>query len=146
MPKILSCQPRWLDHNTPAFDFFQPPDKNTSPQQHDEQRVAPPRKIAHRGSEVFTVVGNELRWSDLGVLKDAGEGEGRYEHRHGHNKPAYKVGRGQLQISCRFQLINSSGSPGSILQADSTAICFSIWRSSSHFDFTYLPYRGATRA
>ncbi|KJX95446.1 hypothetical protein TI39_contig4112g00030 [Zymoseptoria brevis] len=109
MPKILSCQPRWLDHTTPAFDFFQPSNKNKSPQQHDEQRVAPPRKIAHRGSEVFTVVGNELRWSDLGVLKDAGEGEGRYEHRHGHNKPAYKVLRAPSYKQIQQLSVSPSG-------------------------------------
>lgn len=71
MPKVLSRQPRWLDYNTPAYDFFQPNDKSRAAQ--DAQEHAPRRKIAHRGTEIFTAVGNELRWSDLALLKEAAE-------------------------------------------------------------------------
>jgi nucleoporin NUP82 len=97
MPKILSRQPRWLDHDSPAFDFFQPVDKSKSLENRDEPRHAPSRKVAQRGSEIFAVVGNELRWSDLGVLKEAGEGNGRNGQQHQRNEqPAYKVSESVL--------------------------------------------------
>ncbi|KAF2171838.1 hypothetical protein M409DRAFT_63395 [Zasmidium cellare ATCC 36951] len=73
MPKILARSPQWLDYGTPGFDFFQPSDNDKS-RQTDAKLVGPSRKIAHRGTEVFTAVRNEVRWSDLAILKDAGEG------------------------------------------------------------------------
>lgn len=82
MPKVLSRQPRWLDYNTPAYHFFQPSDKNRTTQ--DAQEHGPRRRIAHRGTEIFTAVGNELRWSDLAILKEAAEDKTQ-------GLPAYKV-------------------------------------------------------
>ena len=83
MPKILSRDPAWLSRPTPGFNLFQ---AEVSPKAHNSAHVrheGPPRKIAHRGAEVFVAVGNELRWSDLGLMRDAGED---YERTHGRRK------------------------------------------------------------
>lgn len=86
MPNILARQPAWLDRNTPAFDFFQ---SNKSRQEEDEQgRDAPVRKIAHRGTEIFAVVGDELRWSDLAMLRNASSSSSSSGTA---KQPAYKV-------------------------------------------------------
>lgn len=37
---------------------------------HPEEYLGPNRTIAHRGSEVFVVVGKQIRWADLPSLKD----------------------------------------------------------------------------
>lgn len=103
MPKILSRQPRWLDHSTPGYEFFQANNTNRAAPA-ETTRDAPHRKIAHRGTEVFTVVGNELRWSDLGILKEAAEEHGGRYGRHGeqNKQPAYKVCHSKMWIANRF--------------------------------------------
>lgn len=94
MPTILARQPAWLDRNTPAFDFFQPADRSKTRQDDDEDRDAPSRKIAHRGTEIFAVVGNELRWSDMSMLRDA---NGRDQ------QPVYKVWKQHMDIDGDWQ-------------------------------------------
>ena len=42
--------------------------------------AGPFRRIAHRGTEIFVAVGNEIRWSELGTVKDAGEDFQRRQH------------------------------------------------------------------
>ena len=37
---------------------------------HSKQYLGPKRLIANKGTEVFVVVDNEIRWSDLCMLKD----------------------------------------------------------------------------
>lgn len=106
MPKVLSRQPRWLDYNSPGFDFFQPDNKDKQRENAAQaHREGPVRKIAHRGSEIFVAVGNELRWSDLAILKEAGEGEGsKYGRLSDSGKiPAYKVcGFACIWLSVRY--------------------------------------------
>lgn len=82
MPKVLSRQPRWLDYGTPAYAFFQPEDKAKAAS--NTGAHGPQRRIAHRGTELFAAVGDELRWSDLARLKEA-------ESRHAGELPTYKV-------------------------------------------------------
>lgn len=74
MPQVLARDPAWLARSTPGFDLFQP-DTTTAkaPRSQDARYDGPLRKVAHRGTEVFVAVGNELRWSELGLLRDAGE-------------------------------------------------------------------------
>ena len=79
MPKILHRAPRWLDYNTPGYNFFQ--DKTISKSKATETPEAPSRKIAHRENEVFFAVGKELRWTNIDTLKEAVKGD----------QPPYKV-------------------------------------------------------
>ena len=76
MPKILSRQPRWLDHGTPGFNLLQPGEKMKEQNTSVNQSGGLSKKVAHRGTEVFVAVGNELRWSDLSLLKEEGESHG----------------------------------------------------------------------
>ncbi len=83
MPKIISYTPAWLSRPSPGFDLFSPgPDTSTPPLTNGksihtingsgegELYGGPQRTIARRGTEVFVTVGNELRWSDLCLLKN----------------------------------------------------------------------------
>ena len=90
MPKIISYTPPWLSRPAPGFHLFS---SSASPKQHKRndlyaqssarstgQYVGPRRTIARRGTEIFVVVNNEIRWSDLCMLKDDWEekqGQGR---------------------------------------------------------------------
>ncbi|KAL1296669.1 hypothetical protein AAFC00_000149 [Neodothiora populina] len=76
MPKVLSYTPSWLSRPSPGFSFFQPDAQTKTPvalnnglgkkvEHHSQSRT-----IAHRGTEIFAVVGNEIRWSNLLMLRD----------------------------------------------------------------------------
>lgn len=72
MPGVLKYTPSWLSRPSPGFDFFAPKasTKLTGDKSKDESHFGPLKSIAHRGTEVFVAVGNELRWSDLVLLKE----------------------------------------------------------------------------
>ena len=79
MPHVVGHTPAWLSRPSTGFQVFQPTDKprssgaltNGSGKKIDHGGSI--RLIAHRGTEIFFVAGNELRWSDLVWLKDAGD-------------------------------------------------------------------------
>lgn len=83
MPKVISYTPTWLSRPSPGFDVFSSgPNAPPSPSQIKRESVhqsngsskdpyvGPRRTIARRGTEIFVSVGNQLRWSDLCMLKD----------------------------------------------------------------------------
>lgn len=81
MPKVLGYTPSWLSRPSPGFDLFAcapkrisiGPQDGVSPRTKGDNSqpgyVGSRRTIAHRGSEVFVVVDNEIRWSDLSIIK-----------------------------------------------------------------------------
>jgi len=88
MPGTLRYTPSWLSRPSPGFDLFspktQPPLAQDQTKQKDTKPSGPTRTIARRGTEVFVVVGNELRWSDLVLLKEQWD-EG-YNEKNGDNE------------------------------------------------------------
>ena len=86
MPKIISYTPSWLSRPSAGFDLFNKT-KNSSPSEKGLGASIPPengsksnnnyvrhrRTIARRGTEIFVVVDNEIRWSDLCLLRDIWE-------------------------------------------------------------------------
>lgn len=119
MPKVLARSPQWLDYGTPGFDFFQPSDNDTS-RQASTQTNTPSRKIAHRGTEVFTAVGNEVRWSDLAVLKDAAEGaRGQHSNKHA----AYKVLKTPGYLPITQLTVSPSGDLLAVITSHTCHIC-----------------------
>ena len=77
MPKILARDPAWLSRSTPGFNLFQPDSQTQRQILQDVRYEGPLRTIAHRGMEIFVAIGKELRWSDVGSLKDAGDEQER---------------------------------------------------------------------
>ena len=80
MPKIISYTPSWLSRPNPGFQVFDEPKARRSGQsvpgkfgngvtEHNDY-VGPNRTIAHRGAEIFVVVGSQIRWADLSLLKE----------------------------------------------------------------------------
>ena len=76
MARVVGHTPSWLSAPSPGFNLFQRNPDTKAPSSLRNQLVkadarGPTRTIAHRGSEIFVLVGNEIRWSDLVSLKDA---------------------------------------------------------------------------
>ncbi|KAI4262380.1 MAG: hypothetical protein L6R42_002447 [Xanthoria sp. 1 TBL-2021] len=81
MPKILSYTPSWMSRPSSGFDIFSSSKQQTSfgPQDgghprarssdKEQEYLGPRRTIAHRGSEIFVVVDNHIRWADLSIVK-----------------------------------------------------------------------------
>ncbi len=76
MPKVLSYTPPWLSRPSPGFQLFSGGtsssfDRGAGRGSRSEKKYSGHRKIiARRGTEIFVVVKNQIRWSDLCMLKD----------------------------------------------------------------------------
>jgi nucleoporin NUP82 len=85
MPKILNYTPPWLARPSPGSKIFthtttngsQPPKSLRTSQSSSPNGVKPndsyqgPRRLlASRGTEIFTVVDNKIRWADLARVKN----------------------------------------------------------------------------
>ena len=89
MPKIISYTPSWLSRPSPGFQLFGTSHGRSSPRHVAGPRskvqedggasraayIGPRKIIATRGTEIFVVVDNEIRWSDLCMLRDVWENE-----------------------------------------------------------------------
>ncbi|PGH23635.1 hypothetical protein AJ80_02241 [Polytolypa hystricis UAMH7299] len=96
MPKIIDYAPPWLSRPSPGANFFlERRPELQSPQASrtgakgrdvDTKREAPydgpTRTIARRGTEVFAVVDNQIRWANLATLKDEWQVEVRQKRRN----------------------------------------------------------------
>lgn len=96
MPKVITHTPSWLSGPSPGFDFFQPGPQTKTPlaltngQGRKIDQTGPSRTIAHRGTEVFAVVGNEIRWSDLILLRDTAKDQGN-DSGSGQDQTTFRV-------------------------------------------------------
>ena len=77
MPRVISYNPAWLSRPSPGFQLFNTASqkqetisKVTNGSSHQGEYVGPNRTIARRNTEIFVVVGRQIRWADLPSLKD----------------------------------------------------------------------------
>ena len=104
MPRILNYTPEWLSRPSSGFDVFtgallSPARANGKPG--TEKYSGPQRTIARRGTEIFVVVDNQIRWSDLCMLKEEWEDErGRVEV---HRSIEQEAGNDEGQRSYRVR-------------------------------------------
>lgn len=99
MPKVNSYAPAWLCRPSPGASLFTS-NSDKSPAQ-GLQRTKPStedgatRTIAKRGNEVFAVIDNEIRWSNLARLKDQWQQQARQkkakDQTNGASLPSYRV-------------------------------------------------------
>jgi nucleoporin NUP82 len=68
MPKVVGHTPPWLCRPSPGASFFTK-DPSKKPTQNGNDYQGPQRTLAHRDTEVFAVVDNQIRWADLATLK-----------------------------------------------------------------------------
>lgn len=105
MPKVNSYAPAWLCRPSPGASLFtSASDKSPAQALENNTKAVTPhaanRTIAKRGNEVFAVIDNEIRWSDLARLKDQWQQEARQkksstgpvkEQANGTKTPPYRV-------------------------------------------------------
>ncbi|KAJ5238440.1 hypothetical protein N7468_003059 [Penicillium chermesinum] len=74
MPKVNSFAPAWLCRPSPGASLFTSSAIQSPADQQNGAKSAlyngPTKTIAKRGTEIFTVVDNEIRWADLARLKE----------------------------------------------------------------------------
>ncbi|EGE81924.1 hypothetical protein RJZ56_003794 [Blastomyces dermatitidis] len=93
MPKVIDYSPPWLSRPSPGATFFlssrseRPSQANRISKSKDasdtrEQRyLGPKRTLARRGTEVFAVVDNQIRWSNLSTLENEWQAEVRQKRK-----------------------------------------------------------------
>ena len=114
MPKILSYTPPWLSRPSSGSDIFTdapaPAAARAKPVNGSIDLSAyhgPHRLLAQRGSEIFFVAGNQIRWGDLRALKSSweeGRGPGRPLQGNADASPSYRV-RALAEIGSRESLL-----------------------------------------
>jgi len=90
MPTIIDYAPAWLSRPSPAGTFFTSSGSERSSQSSRNAKGrdisgtsnntayhGPNRTLARRGTEIFAVVDNQIRWSNLTTLKDEWQAEMR---------------------------------------------------------------------
>ncbi|KAJ5707356.1 hypothetical protein N7488_007157 [Penicillium malachiteum] len=82
MPKVNSYAPAWLCRPSPGASLFtsasiKSPAQGLENGSKSSAPTAATRTVAKRGNEVFAVVDNEIRWSDLARVKDQWQQQAR---------------------------------------------------------------------
>ncbi|KAL9627067.1 MAG: hypothetical protein Q9204_006832 [Flavoplaca sp. TL-2023a] len=145
MPKILGYTPSWLSRPSAGFDLFSSSNKRPSiDSQHGGQPgdkseyLGPRRTIAHRGSEIFVVVDNQIRWADLSILKyewESSQRKGRgLEDDDTLPGPGYKLLKAPISEQIRQLSISPNGQLLAI--ATSHTVHVAILPDSTKFDDT----------
>ncbi|KAI2787914.1 Nucleoporin NUP82 [Penicillium oxalicum] len=100
MPKVHSYAPAWLCRPSPGANLFASnPDKISTDEALKPGKASAVsgavKTIAKRGSEVFVVIDNEIRWSNLARLKDQWQQQARQKKTNTHAEetpsPSYRV-------------------------------------------------------
>ncbi|MCJ1283522.1 hypothetical protein MMC26_002852 [Xylographa opegraphella] len=132
MPKVLTYTPAWLSRPSPGFDLFQGNDRKLSHKASEfgskKSEQGTRRILAYRRTEycneIFVVVGNTIRWANLGQIKDDWEEEAHdrdviksIETGNQETKKSYRT----LQLSIHEQIHKLIPSPSGDLLAVLTA-------------------------
>ncbi|EXJ54495.1 hypothetical protein A1O7_09835 [Cladophialophora yegresii CBS 114405] len=126
MPKVIGYTPPFLCRPSPGSKIFTDPEPQSpvSPSKRSSYIGSPPqaqyqgsrRLIASRGTEIFTVVGNKIRWADLATVRDdweenakSGLGLSRTDTTEAGEAASYKTLAVPVYYQIRQILISPSG-------------------------------------
>lgn len=82
MPRILRHTPQWLNRPAPGFALFANPEGDKLKKNSEGLKPHATRTVTNRGTEIFIAVGNQLRWSDLLLLKEEDQHRRQAERQH----------------------------------------------------------------
>lgn len=105
MPRVTGHTPSWLSQPSPGARIFSDPEAKspaspskrtafTNPEQEASNAPTSARRlVANRGTEVFAVVGNKIRWADLARVKDEWDIQSHKQQsaHEAEEKKAYRV-------------------------------------------------------
>ncbi|KIW62754.1 hypothetical protein PV04_10890 [Phialophora macrospora] len=126
MPKVVGYTPPYLCRPSSGSKIFTDPEPQSpispskrstdagSPSQ--SQRQGPRRLVASRGTEIFTVVGNKIRWADLATVRDEWEENaksGRIDTAEAAEATSYKT----LAVPVYYQINQILISPSGVFLA-----------------------------
>ncbi|KAJ5590289.1 hypothetical protein N7450_004261 [Penicillium hetheringtonii] len=114
MPKVKSYAPAWLCRPSPGASIFTSnsvasPSQDTQVALKSKSATGATRTIAKRGNEVFVVVENEIRWSNLARVKDQWQQQqarqkkapaGQPKPAEDNQVPSYRVSSGGTRLRC----------------------------------------------
>ncbi|KAI1608794.1 hypothetical protein EDD36DRAFT_93522 [Exophiala viscosa] len=136
MPKVIGHTPPWLSRPSAGARIFTDPAPQSpeSPSKRSSYLGVPPstdyqgprRLVASRGTEIFTVVGNKIRWADLSNVRDEWEeGTQSGDSRHGLSRSgggaaAEQLAYRALDVSIYYQIRQIAISPSGLFLAIST--------------------------
>ena len=122
MLKVIGHTPAWLSSPSAGAAVFDPESKKKSADSPARRAAQPPssseyngttRLIAHRGTEIFVAVGNELRWADLKTLKQDWEESSRSPRRTNsaskESKQLYRTLKVSVSDQIRKLVVSPSG-------------------------------------
>jgi hypothetical protein len=164
MPKILNYTPPWLARPSPGSKIFSHTTTNgsqtskslrtsqsSSPNgvKPNESYQGPRRLLANRGTEIFTVVDNKIRWADLARVKSDGEEQTDAQRAHAsaassqrqdEDSAPYRVGY-SCPSETLAQSLTLSDSYGSSLPEDTPTNHLAFEAVPSHPYEAYRPCR-----
>ncbi|EHY61030.1 Nucleoporin NUP82 [Exophiala dermatitidis] len=136
MPKVIGHTPPWLSRPSPGAKIFSDPAPQSpaSPSKRSSYLSSPSsthyqgrrRLVASRGTELFTVVGNKIRWADLATVRDEWEenaqsGSNRFgRSRIGGTETTEESIYRTLDVSIYYQIRQIAVSPSGVFLAIST--------------------------
>jgi hypothetical protein len=162
MPKILSYTPPWLSRPSPGSQAFtRSENRDRSPQKRGSHQGSPAREsssqayygprrlLARRGTEIFVVVENQIRWLDMRRVKNAWEEQAEKGTSNGspqqqdEKQSRYRVCDClPIYATCRLTLTDSECAS---LSADTPANSISVRQLSRYPDRAYGAYCNTTR-
>jgi len=129
MPKVIGYTPSWLSQPSSGARIFSDPEalappspskKSAFSRQHEKdssEALLRTTTVAHRGTEVFTVVGNKIRWADLARIKEGWE---QQNHKKSQNETEDGIAYRTLKTGIYYQITSLSVSPSGYFLAIST--------------------------
>lgn len=133
MPKVIGYTPPWLSRPSPGARIFSDPAPQSpaSPSKRSSYLTAPPssdnyqgprRLVASRGTEIFTVVGNKIRWADLASVRDEWEegfqsGNSRFGGSRATDSGAQNHAYRTLDVSVYYKIRQIAISPSGVFLA-----------------------------
>ena len=148
MPKIISYTPPWLSRPEPGAQLFAS-SRGTLSSPHREPRgsgnasnknatgisrqyLGPTRTIARRGTEIFVAVDNEIRWSDLCMLKDNYDDAERTRKQKGRRQEVDNEedgDNGELKSHASYRVCHSTAQVSNLLTDSFGRSYNSLYRS-----------------
>ena len=153
MPKILSYTPPWLSRPSPGSKIFSDPRGHVSQTstsnrtsqlgspngvKQGESYQGPRRLLANRGTEIFSVVDNKIRWADLARAKSDWDEQAGAQEAHGSTNLTRKRNGASApyRVGCNCQRWSGDDFADS---SDSYSSSLSKNTTTSHVTFEQVP-------
>ncbi|EER24102.1 hypothetical protein CPC735_054720 [Coccidioides posadasii C735 delta SOWgp] len=141
MPRVVDYAPAWLSRPSPGATFFSSSNSNKYAERDTESYFGPIKILARRGTEVFAVVDNQIRWANLSLLKDQWQERVRQKRK----ETGFGSTDGGSSFSGSIRIPKNGGLNGKGAVTDTGDDGTSFADSSSHYRVLTAPIYGQIR-